>query len=186
MNREQFCSALREGLSGLPPASVDDLVGDYEAHFEEGVSNGRTEEELAAALGEPRRLARELRLEAGLQRWEERRTPTNAIAAVLALVGLGAIDVIILLPILASIAGILMGLVFGCIGVFIAGSATVVIGPFVGPPGGAIAAILFGIGLISGSVAAAAILAIVTIGLVNGLVWFARLHYRALNLVNEG
>ena len=45
---------------------------------------------------------------------------------------------------------------------------------------GGIAAFLAGLSLMAGAVSAGALLAIVTVLLVNGLVWFARLHYRLL------
>ena len=53
-------------------------------------------------------------------------------------------------------------------------------GPFTGMPGGPAAAILAGIGLMTGAVSAGAVLAMVTIGLVNALVWYGRLHYQLL------
>jgi uncharacterized membrane protein len=53
-------------------------------------------------------------------------------------------------------------------------------GPFAGVPGGPAAAILAGIGLMAGATAIGAVLAICTIGLVNALVWYGRLHYRLL------
>jgi hypothetical protein len=49
-----------------------------------------------------------------------------------------------------------------------------------GLPGGTTAAILAGIGLMAGAASGAAVLAIVTTGLVNALVWYGRLHYRLL------
>ena len=51
---------------------------------------------------------------------------------------------------------------------------------FVGAPGGPLAALLAGLGLMAGATAAGTLLAITAIWLVNGLVWFARLHYRLL------
>jgi hypothetical protein len=53
-------------------------------------------------------------------------------------------------------------------------------GPFTGLPGGAVAAVLAGIGLMSGAASVGAVLSICTIGLVNALVWYGRLHYRLL------
>ena len=41
------------------------VMADYAAHFAEGMAAGRSEAEIAAALGDPLRLARELRAEAG-------------------------------------------------------------------------------------------------------------------------
>lgn len=180
MTRADFMQRLRRGLAGLPLAAQEEILNDYEAHFVDGLAEGRNEAEVAAALGDPARLARELRLEAGLKRWEEDRNPASAAGAVMALVGLGAIDILILLPLLTGVVSVIAGLFLGAVGVFIGGGAVLTVGPFFGPPGGVAFAILLGLGLMGGAVAAAALLTIATIWLVNGLVWFGRLHYRLL------
>ena len=180
MNRQAFIDRLRLGLSGLPPAAIQDAVADYETHFAEGVAAGRTEEEVAQSLGDPSRLARELRAEVGLKKWEEQRNPTSAAGAIFAVLGLGAIDILILLPILMTVGGVLFGLIVAAIGVFVAGGVVFAAGPFLGPPGGPVAALLAGIGLMALAASAGAILTIVVIGLVNALVWYGRLHFRLL------
>lgn len=180
MTRDLFLAQLRLGLDGLPKASIDEIVADYETHFADGLAAGRTEAEVAAALGDPRRLARELRAEAGLRAWKEEKTPSSAAGAVFAVLGLGAIDILILLPILMGVVGALIGLFIGAIAVFFAGGAVFAAGPFFDPPGGPLTAIFAGIGLMAGSTAATGVLTLVTIGLVNALVWYGRLHYRLL------
>jgi membrane protease YdiL (CAAX protease family) len=75
---------------------------------------------------------------------------------------------------------VLFGLFMAAIGVFIGGGAIMVAGPFAGFPGGPVAAILAGLGLMAGSTTLGALTAILTIWLINGVVWFARLHYRLL------
>ena len=70
MTRLEFLDTLRRRLAGLPPAEIDDLVADYATHFADGMAAGRSEADIAAALGDPMRLARELRAEAGFRRWE--------------------------------------------------------------------------------------------------------------------
>ena len=112
MSRQMFMNRLRAGLSGLPPRTIDEISADYESHFADGAAAGRSELEVAQALGDPDRLARELRAEAGLKRWEAERNPSAAASAVFAVLGLGAIDVLILLPILLAIAGTLMAFFF--------------------------------------------------------------------------
>lgn len=180
MTRADFMQRLRRGLADLPPAAREEILNDYEAHFVDGLAEGRSEAEVAAALGDPGRLARELRLEAGLKRWEEERNPSSAAGAVMALVGLGAIDILILLPLLTAVVSALAGLFLGAVGVFIGGGAVLAAGPFFDPPGGIAFAVLMGLGLMGAAVSAAAVLTILTIWLVNGLVWFGRLHYRLL------
>jgi uncharacterized membrane protein len=180
MTRQAFMARLREGLRGLPAQTQADIVADYETHFADGEAAGRSEADVAEGLGDPGRLARELRAEIGLKRWEEDRSPSGAAAAVFALIGLGALDILILLPVLMGVGGAIFGIGVGLIGIFVAGGAVFAAGPFTGMPGGPAAAILAGVGLMTGAASLGALLAIVTIGLVNALVWYARLHYRLL------
>ena len=180
MTRQAFMARLREGLYGLPPTLQADIVADYEIHFNEGAAAGRSEADVAAALGDPGRLARELRAEAGLKRWQVERSASAGASAVFAVLGLGAIDILILLPILMGVGSAIFGLGVAVIALFFAGGVTFAAGPFMGLPGGAAAAVLAGIGLMTGAASAGAVLSIVTIGLINALVWYGRLHYRLL------
>ena len=180
MTRTEFLSRLRQGLVGLPMSVAAEIVADYETHFVDGIAAGRSEAEVATALGDPARLARELRAEAGAQRWHQEKNPSAAAAAVFAVLGLGAIDILILLPILMGVIGALFGVAMAVIGLFIGGGVLMVAGPFADGPGGALGAILAGLGLMAGATSAGALLAVVTIGLINAIVWFARLHYRLL------
>jgi uncharacterized membrane protein len=183
MIRDAFLARLRQGLSGMPAAAIDDIVSDYEAHFTEGQAAGRSEEAVAQALGDPGRLARELKAEAGLKRWEEQRNPTAAAGAIFAVLGLGAIDLLILAPVLVGVGSGLFGLFAGAIGVFFAGTWVFVTGLFNHVPSGgptAAQAAFAGLGMMSGSISAAAVLSLVVIGLINLLVRYGRLHYRLL------
>lgn len=180
MTRQAFIARLREGLRGLPAQAVADIVADYEAHFAEAAAAGRSEQDVAAALGDPDRLARELRAEAGLKRWEEQRNPSAAAQAVFAVLGLGALDILVLLPILMTLGGVLFGCFVAVVAIFVAGGAVFAGGPFFHPPGGPATAILIGIGMMAGAASGGALLTIITTGLVNALVWYGRLHYRLL------
>ncbi|ODT87126.1 DUF1700 domain-containing protein [Phenylobacterium sp. SCN 70-31] len=180
MTRQAFIARLREGLRGLPPQAVADIVADYEAHFTDGEAAGRTEAEVAAALGDPDRLAREIRAESSLNRWREERTASSAAAAVFAVIGLGAIDILVLLPILMGVASAMIAVAVAAIVAFFAGAVVFAAGPFLAPPGGPVAAVLAGIGIMAGSASAGAVLTILSIGLINALVWYGRLHYRLL------
>ena len=67
MSRALFISQLRQGLRGLEPDEIDDICADYESHFADAGETGRSETEIAAALGNPAQLAREWRAESGLR-----------------------------------------------------------------------------------------------------------------------
>ena len=180
MTRAEFMARLRKGLVGLPTAAAADIAADYETHFADGAAAGRSEAEVAAALGDPDRLARELRAEAGIQRWRQEQNPSAAAAAVFAVLGLGAIDILILLPILMGVVGALVGFFMAAIGLFVGGGIVMVAGPLAGFPGGVATAVLAGLALMAGATAMGSLTAIATILLVNATVWYARLHYRLL------
>src|SRR5207253_8546602 len=113
MNRMAFLRALHDRLDGMPDREVDEILADYVSYFDEAQAAGRSEQDVAAALGDPRRLARELRAETGLRRWENHRSLGNSAAALLALGGLAAVDILFLLPLLfaAMLTILVIGLV---------------------------------------------------------------------------
>jgi uncharacterized membrane protein len=180
MTRDEFLKRLRRGLSGLPADVIDDSMADYADHFGAGESEGRSDAEIAAALGDPGRLARELKLEAGIKSWQETRSPSSAWTAVIAVMGLGAIDILILLPVLMPIIGVVIGLYSALAALFIGGGAALIVGPFSGFPGGPAVAILGGLGAMAAAIGLGALLTIFTIWLINALMWFGRLHYQLL------
>ena len=49
--RAEFLTTLRAGLRGAPASSIDEVVADYIAHFDEGLAANRSEADIAAALG---------------------------------------------------------------------------------------------------------------------------------------
>ena len=180
MNRAEFLARLRRGLVGLPAAAANEIVADYEAHFADGAAAGRSEAEVAEALGDPDRLSRELKAEAGAQRWRQEPSASSAAGAVLGILGLGAIDILILLPIALPVFGTVLSLLLGGVGAFTAGGFVRVAGASMGLPGGALAAVLLGVGLMGLGVFMIATMALLTKWLIDATVWYARLHYRVI------
>jgi uncharacterized membrane protein len=183
MNRVAFLRILRDGLAGLPAPEIDDILADYITYFDEARVSGRSEEAVSAALGDPRRLARELRAETGLRRWENHRSLGNSATALLALGGLAAVDILFLLPLLfaVTVAVLVVGLVIFVLGIVGIGALLSLfkIENFV-----SIAAIVLravvGVGLIAASVGLGGLLVLGFNGAVKMLGRYARLHYRLL------
>ena len=183
MTRTIFLSRLRNGLSGLRPSEIEEMVVDYDTHFAEGLAAGRSEEDIANALGDPDRLARELRAEAGLKRWEEKRSAGNFIAALFALLGLATVDLIFLLPVLSFVVLMLFVFAVVLLAFIVAGIAVVAsllsFGTLTDGTD-ALARAFTGIGLVAGGIGGGAVLILVLDGLVHLLGRYARLHYRLL------
>ena len=183
MNRLAFLTILNDGLTGLPAEEIDDILADYISHFDEAHASGRSEEEVAAALGDPRRLARELRAEVGLRHWENHRSLGNSAAALLALGGLAAVDILFLLPLLfvVMLAMLVVGLVIFVLGIVGVGLllSLLKIGHFASIAAMVMRAVA-GIGLVTASVGCGALLLLGLNGAVKMLGGYARLHYRLL------
>ena len=192
MTRNEFITRLRQGLVGLDPDYIRDVMADYETHFEDGEKSGRSEEEIAAALGDPGRLARELRAEAGFKRWEAARTPGNLVGAVLALMGLATIDVMFLMPFLFAMFGIFIGFSVAVLVLVVVGFALMIGSLFpglawFGLTGGVdlLAVGLAGLGLVALGVGLGALFSLVVNVIVKALVGYARLHFRLINTVTQ-
>jgi len=180
MTKDQFLTALRTHLTGVPLSASDDIVADYASHFDEGLAAGRREEDVAAALGDPARLARELRAQAGLRRWEEERSPSAAAGAILAILSIGAIDLLILLPMLMVVISLVFALACVAAAFVIAGVFMLLFSPFSILGGHFIQGALGGLGFLSGGMAMGCLSALASIGLVNFLIRYGRFHLRLI------
>jgi uncharacterized membrane protein len=184
VTKTEFLDRLRQGLRGIPRSAGEDIMADYKGHFADGLAAGRSEQEIAAALGDPGRLARELRASAGIKQWEEKRNPSSAVTAVFAILGLGAIDILVLLPIL-FILGI-MAFVFyiAIIAVTFAGFGVLLVSFVTFTPGDiaphGIKGALEGLELIAFGISWGALHTLICIGIVNAVVWYARLHIKVI------
>jgi len=181
MTRDAFLVSLRGSLVGLPAGEVDEIVADYAAHFDEARASGRSEEDVAKALGDPARLGRELRAEAGLRRWEHDRGPAGIVAALLALTGLAAFDIFLLLPVLIVFCFLVLGIGIAVLALGVAGVGLLLsIVPFwhFASWTEALARLLAAVGLAAASIGLGSLLLLgLNIG-VKFLGDYARLHYR--------
>lgn len=183
MNRAAFLRTLRDGLAGLPAPEIDEIIADYAAWFDEASAAGRTEETVAAALGDPQRLARELRAEAGLRRFENHRSLGNVATALLALGGLATVDLVFLLPLLFAVVltALVVGLVAFILGIIGIGALLSLLrtADFASVAAMALRGVA-GIGLLAASAGCAALLLFALNRAVRMLGSYARLHYRLL------
>ncbi|WP_112070114.1 GIN domain-containing protein [Herbaspirillum rubrisubalbicans] len=183
MNRETFLRTLGAGLAGLSRQEIDEILADYETHFDEARASGRSEAEVAQALGDPARLARELRAETGLRRFEAHRSVANLATAMFALAGLAAVDIFFLLPLLLVITVVAIGIGAGLVALGAAG-VHVIFGAVFSAHGGSITGALIrmavGFGLIACLVFGGSLLLLGLGAGVSLLGRYVRLHYRLL------
>ncbi|MBV8658724.1 MAG: DUF1700 domain-containing protein [Burkholderiales bacterium] len=99
MSRANFLENLRKALAGFSKRDVDDIIADYEEYFREAQAAGRDELAVAKALGAPRQLARQLRVDARVQAWETHRSPSTLAGMALSITGVGLLNLLMIGPI---------------------------------------------------------------------------------------
>lgn len=112
MNKEQFLHQLDSLLKRLSFEERKDILQDYEEHFAMGLEEGKTEEEIAASLGSPNQIAKELLASYHLEKVESSMTAGNIMRAIWAVIGLGFFNLVIV-----------AGPFFALVGVIVAGWA---------------------------------------------------------------
>lgn len=178
MSRALFLARLRQGLKGLSPEEIDDIVMDYEAHFSDAMAAGRGEQDVAASLGDALQLGKELRAETKLRRWETRRSPRTFVQASLGLVSLQAFNIFILLPVLA---GLLFCAAIVAYVLYLVGSTGIhLLAGLLSGNGNVLVPALIGAGLICGVVGVGSGIALLLEGGLRLLSHYMRLNYRLL------
>ncbi|CAM3892892.1 DUF1700 domain-containing protein [Cohnella lubricantis] len=108
MNREQFIDQLNRSLRRLPNEERLDIVQDFQEHFDIGLEKGKTEEEIAASLGSPAQIAKELLAVHYLDKAEAKTSAGNLFRAAWAAVGLGFFNIVIVLGPFIGLASLLL------------------------------------------------------------------------------
>jgi len=183
MSRALFIARLRQGLKGLSPDEIDEIVMDYEAHFSDAIAAGRSEVDVAASLGDAMQLGGELSAETKLRRWELRRNPRTFVQAGLGLAGLQAFSFVILLPVIAGLAvcAAVAAYVLYVVGI----TGLHLLGSLLAGNGNVLVPTLVGLGLIAGVVGVGSLLALLLNSGLKLLGRYMRLNYRLLKPGDE-
>jgi uncharacterized membrane protein len=120
MKQDVFIETLRHELGSLPRQAVDEIIADYHEYIGDALAAGRREEEVIAALGDPVKLARELKAQANYRQWQDRRSFGNLIRVIVSISGLGLLNVLLLVPFMIYLVLLTVGYVVSA-GVTIAG-----------------------------------------------------------------
>ena len=132
MNKKEFLESMSKYLRGIPGEDEQDIISDFEEHFEMGKKEGRTEEDLAKSLGDPKALANQLKASIMVARAEKETTAANITRAVFASLGLGFFNLVFILGPFVAISGVLAGLFAAAIGIT-AGGITGLLGTIFSP-----------------------------------------------------
>jgi len=178
--RAEFLTTLRAGLRGAPASSIDEIVADYIAHFDEGLAASRSEADIAAALGDPLVLADELRLELCIGKFEAAPSPRSAAKVIGGAIVNGALNTLLLCVVAPLLALLALAATLAILTAAGAGIWFLIAGASLGLPGGIGTPVLCGLGLLAAAVSMSALLLLGGRALVSGVARRARLNYRLL------
>ncbi len=132
MNKKDFINKLSSCLRGITGEERQDVINDFEEHFKEGMAAGRTEEDIADSLGDPRVLANQFKASILVSQAEKTTSPANITRAVFATLGLGFFNLIFILGPFIAIVGVFIAL-FACAIALTASGITVFFASIFGP-----------------------------------------------------
>jgi uncharacterized membrane protein len=122
MGKMEFIEALKRALAGLAPELQAKTLAYYEQRFVDGVSAGRTEQDIAKQLGDPKHIALTLRANTHMKAFEQAKTPFNLLRFLVSAVGLLIFNLFMLVPAMVY-AGLLAGVYAGAMGLYVTGIA---------------------------------------------------------------
>ena len=84
MTRHEFLETLAEALGTLPQEFKTEILGDFSEHFDVGLAEGKSEAFIAAALGDPKRIAKLYFADEAVRRAHQRASLKNTLSMVFA------------------------------------------------------------------------------------------------------
>jgi len=181
MNKQTYLTQLKSALSGMPEAELNDILYDYEEHFDAALESGETEEAILEQLGRPEVVAKQFRLSKVIQRAEEKPSSVNLFRAVLASIGLGLFNIIFILGPYLALVGILIAVYAVAVSLIVAGIGLVFGGIVAAVTGSvAFAPALIPAGIVGGTLIVAILGAGVALAALGGLIFLAAIKLTQL------
>ena len=125
MTKEKWIEELKNRLKGLSKEETDEIVADYNEYFYDAMQSGRSEDEIAEALGEPKKLAKQFKADSTIKQAQADMNPKNVLKAIFAIVTLSVFNIVVMAgPIMGvlGLVGVLGGGILGFFGVLLFGS----------------------------------------------------------------
>jgi len=176
MTQREFTDIMSRHLKGLTEDEKKDILSDYQEHFAMGREEGKSEEEIAAALGDPKSLAKQYRAETMVRRVQEKHSAANVLNVIIAALALGMFNLIFVLPLFFTVLGVLVGMMAASVGIALGGLGAVLgsILALIIPSG--IPGVVSGVGLFTG-------IGLAALGILMGVGCFYAIKYTGIGLV---
>lgn len=122
MGKLEYLNALRRAMTGLAPETQARTLDYYEQRFIDAVAAGRTEQDVARELDDPKKIAMTLRASTHLHAFEQKKNPANLLRVLVSVLGLAIFNLFMVVP--ALVYGALLSALYACaLGFYVAGIA---------------------------------------------------------------
>jgi len=123
MNKSEYIRLLGKELGSVHTEEHKEILADYDEHFRMGVLEGKSEEQIAEALGDPKVIAKQYKVDSLVREATETKSVRNITRAVIATIGLGFFNLIFILGPFLAIVGVMVGFFAASIGMVLGGVA---------------------------------------------------------------
>lgn len=101
MENNLFLGRLNNQLRKVPEADRKEMLYDFEEHFQIGLANGNSVEQITEELGDPKLIAKDLLADYHLSKAETDKTLSNILRAIFATISLSVFNLLfILIPVI--------------------------------------------------------------------------------------
>ncbi|NHZ91430.1 DUF1700 domain-containing protein [Massilia sp. CCM 8733] len=104
MGKLDYLDALRRAMAGISADTQAKTLAYYEQRFVDGVAAGRSEEDVAAELDEPKKIAMTLRASVHMHSFEQKKNPANLLRLLVSIAGLAIFNLFMVVPALVYAA----------------------------------------------------------------------------------
>lgn len=104
MNKSDYLEHLQRALGGLPPETIAKTLAYYEQRFIDATAGGQSEEQVAASLDDPKKIAMTLRTSIHLASFQQRRNPATLLRMLVSAFGLLIFNLLMVVPALVYAA----------------------------------------------------------------------------------
>lgn len=104
MGKLDYLDALRRAMAGISADTQAKTLAYYEQRFVDGVAAGRTEQDVAAELDDPKKIAMTLRASVHMHSFEQKKNPANMLRLLVSIAGLGIFNLFMVVPALVYAA----------------------------------------------------------------------------------
>lgn len=110
MNKLTFLEELQYYLRNLSAEDKEEIIQDFEEHFEMGRAEGKTDEEIVRSLGSPQQIAKELQTTQPFEKARANHSEQGLFRKIGVIIGLCFFNLIIVLGPSIAIAGIILAI----------------------------------------------------------------------------